>query len=107
MPTIDQLEEKGNQLKPYINYFHDHFHWLPSANLVNLKRGNRMKTKSLLQGLAANLERMKKKLKLDLGAVHILRNTNLGSRETPPTPHCNIVINQEDPPPMLYCNKFG
>ena len=26
-----------------------------------------------------------------LGAVHILRNTNLGSRETPP--HCNIVIN--------------
>ena len=32
----------------------------------------------------------------DLGAVHILRNTNLGSRETPP---CNIVVNWEDPPP--------
>ena len=32
-----------------------------------------------------------------LGAVHILRNTNLGSRETPP--HCNIVINWQDPPP--------
>ena len=31
-----------------------------------------------------------------LGAVHILRNTNLGSRETPP--HFNIVINREDPP---------
>ena len=31
-----------------------------------------------------------------LGAVHILRNTNLGSRETPP-PHCNIVINGEPP----------
>ena len=31
------------------------------------------------------------------GAVHILRNTNLGSRETPPPP-CNIVINREAPP---------
>ena len=29
-----------------------------------------------------------------LGAVHILHNTNLGSRETPP--HCNIVINWAD-----------
>ena len=23
----------------------------------------------------------------------------------PPPPHCNIVINQEDPP-IEYCNKF-
>ena len=34
-----------------------------------------------------------------LGAVHLLRNTNSGSWETPP-PLCNIVINWEDPPPM-------
>ena len=31
-----------------------------------------------------------------LGAVHILRNTNLGSQETPAP--CNIVINFDNPP---------
>ena len=43
--------------------------------------------------------------KVLLGAVHILRNTNLGSRETPP-PLCNIVINWEDRP-LKYCNNLG
>ena len=38
------------------------------------------------------------------GAVHILRNTNLGFREAPPL--CNIVINWGDHPPRLYiCQK--
>ena len=37
---------------------------------------------------------------LDLGAVHILRNTILGPPENPP-PQCNIVINWVDPPYVI------
>ena len=40
-------------------------------------------------------------LSTEYGAVHILRNTNLGSGEPPPPPPCNIVINREDPPPFV------
>ena len=43
--------------------------------------------------------------KFYLGAVHILRNTNLGSRDTP-HPHCNIVIYREDHTPCNIVINF-
>ena len=39
-----------------------------------------------------------------LGAVHILRNTIWGSRQTPPPPSrlCNTVINRVDPVKLRF-----